>query len=227
MLKTVNWNNKELHTMQWLVEGEMEWVFFGREVVEALEYDLRKAHGYTKYISKYCSYDEIIKVKAKELKELLTYNNPAEGLFKIGRKGEWLITESGVVRLIGNSNILSEVEKESLIDLLNSNKMKYIVLKSTKEINFIDKLEKVLEPLDIKGVKQYQVMDNKYRIDYYIPKFNLAIEYDENNHIYYKHDEDREKEIKQELNCEFIRVSDDNCDEYNIGYIIKKLWDKN
>lgn len=225
MLKTVNWNNKELHTIQWLVEGEMEWVFFGREVVEALEYDLTGKHSYTEYVSKFCDDEEIFKVKAKELNELFKYNNPAAGLFKIGRKGEWLITETGVVRLIGNSNILSEVEKESLIDLLNSNKMKYIVLKSTKEINFIDKLEKVLEPLEINGVKQYQIMDNKYRIDYYIPKFNLAIEYDENNHIYYKHDKDREKEIKQELNCEFIRVSDNNCDEYNIGYIIKKLWD--
>lgn len=223
MLKTVNWNNKELHTIQWLVEGEMEWVFFGKEVVEALEYDLTGKHSYTEYVSKFCDDEEIFKVKAKELNEEL--NNAAAVLFKIGRKGEWLITETGVVRLIGNSNILSEVEKESLIDLLNSNKMKYIVLKSTKEINFIDKLEKVLEPLEIKGVKQYQIMNNKYRIDYYIPKFNLAIEYDENNHIYYKRDEDREKEIKQELNCEFIRVSDDNCDEYNIGYIIKKLWD--
>lgn len=224
MLKTVSWNNKELHTIQWLVEGEMEWVFFGKEVIDALEYDLRNTHSYTKYISKYCSEDEIIKVKAKELKELLKYDD--DTLVNIGRKGEWLITETGIVRLIGNSNILSEVEKESLIDLLNSNEMKYVVLKSTKEINFIDKLEKVLEPLKIKGVRQYQVMDNKYRIDYYIPKFNLAIEYDENNHVYYKHDEDREKEIKQELNCEFIRVSDDSCDEYNIGCIIKRLWDK-
>lgn len=225
MLKTVNWNNKELHTIQWLVVGEMEWVFFGKEVIDALEYDLRNTHSYTKYISKYCSEDEIIKVKAKELGENLN-TLPARG-FKIGRKGEYLITESATIKLISNSKILSEVEKESLIDSLKLNE-KYIILKSTKEINFIDKLEKVLKPLEIKGIKQYQVMDNKYRIDYYIPKFNLAIEYDENEHkgYSYKKQEGRQKEIEKELNCEFIRISDDNCDEYNIGYIIKRIWDK-
>lgn len=107
MLKTVNWNNKELHTIQWLVEGEMEWVFFGREVVDALEYDVQTT-PYTKYMSRHCSEDEIIKVKAKELGEIL--NNVELELFKIGRKGEWLITETGVYSLIFGSNMPEAIE---------------------------------------------------------------------------------------------------------------------
>lgn len=107
MLKTVNWNNKELHTIQWLVEGEMEWVFFGREVVEALEYDLKK-NTYTRYMSRYCSEDEIIKVKYSELSEEL--NKSDLDLFKIGRKGEWLITETGVYSLIFGSNMPEAIE---------------------------------------------------------------------------------------------------------------------
>lgn len=108
MLKTVNWNNKELHTIQWLVEGEMEWVFFGREVVEALEYDLTGKHSYTEYISKFCDDEEIFKVKAKELNEEL--NTPDLRGFKIGRKGEWLITETGVYSLIFGSNMPEAIE---------------------------------------------------------------------------------------------------------------------
>lgn len=107
MLKIVSWNNKELHTIQWLVEGEMEWVFFGREVVEALEYDVQTT-PYTKYMSRHCSEDEIIKVKAKELGEVL--NNAELELFKIGRKGEWLITETGVYSLIFGSNMPETIE---------------------------------------------------------------------------------------------------------------------
>lgn len=108
MLKTVSWNNKELHTIQWLVEGEMEWVFFGREVVEALEYDLTGKHSYTEYISKFCDDEEIFKVKAKELNEEL--NTPDLRGFKIGRKGEWLITETGVYSLIFGSNMPEAIE---------------------------------------------------------------------------------------------------------------------
>ncbi len=108
MLKTVSWNNNESHTIQWLVEGEMEWVFFGREVVEALEYDLSGKHSYTEYITKFCDDEEIFKVKAKELNENL--NTLDLRGFKIGRKGEWLITETGVYSLIFGSNMPEAIE---------------------------------------------------------------------------------------------------------------------
>lgn len=93
-----------------------------------------------------------------------------------------------------------------------------------KEIEFIDQLEDALKPFDIKGQRQYRVL--KYRIDYYIPSLQIAIEYDENNHSYYSYDseEGRQKEIENELGCRFIRVSNDKSHSYNIGLVIKNIF---
>lgn len=95
-----------------------------------------------------------------------------------------------------------------------------------KEIEFLDNLEDALESFNIKGLRQYPVMDNKYRIDYYIPSLNIAIEYDEDGHRNYSHEkhEGRQKEIEDLLKCRFIRVSDDNTDSYNIGFVIKNIF---
>lgn len=92
-----------------------------------------------------------------------------------------------------------------------------------KEIIFLNALEQSLKPLDIVGVRQYKVLN--YRIDYYIPSINVAIEYDENNHKYYTYEEheQRQYDIKNKLNCTFIRVSDLHDDYYNIGLIISQI----
>lgn len=95
-----------------------------------------------------------------------------------------------------------------------------------KEIEFLDNLEDALESFNIKGLRQYPVMDNKYRIDYYIPSLNIAIEYDEDGHRNYSYEkhEGRQKEIEDLLKCRFIRVSDDNTNSYNIGFVIKNIF---
>ena len=66
---------------------------------------------------------------------------------------------------------------------------------------------------------------NIIKIDYYIQSLNIAIEYDENGHKSYTYEEHegRQMYIENELNCKFIRVTDDESDEYNIGYIIKNI----
>ena len=48
----------------------------------------------------------------------------------------------------------------------------------------------------------------------------------ENGHASYKYEEyeDRQKEIEKELGCKFIRVTDKESDEYNIGLVIKELF---
>lgn len=99
-----------------------------------------------------------------------------------------------------------------------------------KEIIFIEELEKSLLGFgEIKGVKQYNVLN--YRVDYFIPLYNVVIEYDENDHKNYTYEqqEGRQKEIEGELArtfdypCKFIRVSDKNSNSYNIGLIFKEL----
>ncbi len=96
------------------------------------------------------------------------------------------------------------------------------IFKDRKEIVFLNKLE---EKLDLKGIRQYRVLDGKYRIDYYIPDLNIAIEYDENDHKNYTYEqhEGRQREIEDKLGCRFIRVSDINSDEYNVEYVINHL----
>jgi very-short-patch-repair endonuclease len=94
-----------------------------------------------------------------------------------------------------------------------------------KEIEFLDQLEQSLESFSIQGIRQYSILS--YRIDFYIPSLNIAIEYDEDNHKHYTYEqhEGRQLEIENELGCKFIRVSDEKSYAWNIGYVIKKILD--
>ena len=101
----------------------------------------------------------------------------------------------------------------------------YHIFSERKETKFVSDIIEFFEAFGIKGVRQYNV-DNKYRIDFYIPKLKIAIEYDENNHSHYdKHKEhEREKYIKNKLHCKFIRVSDKNSNIKNIGIVAKEMY---
>jgi hypothetical protein len=54
------------------------------------------------------------------------------------------------------------------------------------------------------------------------------MEYDEDEHKNYTYaeHEGRQKDIEKELGCSFIRVSDKNSDEHNIGLVFKELFKK-
>lgn len=98
---------------------------------------------------------------------------------------------------------------------------------SREEIKFFDKLEEMFAVMNIKkGIKQYRVLD-KYKIDYYMPEFRLAIEYDENGHSGYTYEqhEGRQEEIQKELCCNFVRL--DNRDDIftNIAKVLKGIID--
>lgn len=101
-----------------------------------------------------------------------------------------------------------------------------LVLEDTKEQGFIQLLLDVLEPFGFTISRQYHVL--KYRIDAYIHELNIAIEYDENGHAGYSYEshELRQKEIENHLGCEFIRVTDDRDHAYNVGLVLKKMWEK-
>lgn len=100
MIKRMRWNDRELHCIEWLINGELEWCFLGKEVVEVLGYELGK-NSYTKYTKRFCDEEEVIKVKSKEIIDKL--NKSKMELFKVNRKGEELITETGVYSLILSS----------------------------------------------------------------------------------------------------------------------------
>ena len=143
---------------------------------------------------------------------------------KLNNAGENFLTEAGVYTMITNCHCCQEKKQKVLLALGFEDK---IILTSRKEPEFINQLEQALEPFNIKGIRQYQVLN--YRIDYYIPSLNIAIEYDENGHDHYTYEnhELRQLEIEEKLGCKFIRVTDKNEDCYNIGLVLKQLFDKN
>ena len=133
------------------------------------------------------------------------------------------ITLNFALYLINSAKTVSAKRKCKLIQQLKlDNKLELV---GRKEIEFIEELELALRPFGLEGLKQYSVLN--YRIDYYIPKLNIAIEYDENNHKHYTHEkhEDRQLEIEKELGCKFIRVSDKYSNAYNIGLVIKEMFE--
>ena len=160
--------------------------------------------------------------------------NPSEGLgyLELGftkqafnqSKNIYLLSETGYAKLY----TILENKNEKIFDFIinnyfNSNK---IILASfqRKEIRFLDMLEESLKPFNITGVRQYNILG--YRIDYYIPSLNIAIEYDENDHKNYSYEkqEGRQKEIENKLGCRFIRVTDSDSHSFNVGKVIKEMF---
>ena len=153
----------------------------------------------------------------------------------------YLVTKMGC-ELLGNKQ---QGEKGIIFSVLFNNRFKNMATEEIKqdvslvcetlkennkrkELNFLDKLEESLRAFNLKGIRQYTVKNkygSSYKIDYYIQSLNIAIEYDENGHKSYTYEEHegRQMYIENELNCKFIRVTDDESDEYNIGYIIKNI----
>ena len=138
---------------------------------------------------------------------------------RIGNKARkiTLINKTGLIKII--LKLRDNKVARNIKNKVNMQDMKI----TRKEISFLDELEEALRPFNIKGIRQYKV-DN-YRIDYYIPELNIAIEYDENDHIGYTYEQQgyRQVYIENRIGCTFIRLSDKNSNAYNIGLTIKEI----
>lgn len=158
-----------------------------------------------------------------DLWQLSSYKDTTGRILK-----EYQVTKKGCEFLIQNTTGKKGFLLASKLDELFPNEPNSIMITeiNRKEIEFLDELEDALSPFNIRGIRQYSVIDNKYRIDYYIPSLKIAIEYDENNHRDYSYEkhEGRQKEIEDQLKCRFIRISDDNTNSYNIGFVIKNIF---
>lgn len=137
-----------------------------------------------------------------------------------------LYSIKGLFLILQYANV-SERTKTDLINLvkqLGVDTSHLVTISTRKELSFIDELEDFFSNFNIVGIKQYNV-DNKYRIDYYVPCLQIAIEYDENNHQYYNQEKEKERMfyIKNKLRCQFIRVADSDSNSRNLGYVVKQL----
>mgnify|MGYP000981975307 CR=1 FL=1 len=90
------------------------------------------------------------------------------------------------------------------------------------EISFFKLLKKALKEIDVKLIHQYYV--SGYRIDFFLPEYKLAIEYDEEHHkSRTKEDKIREREISKEIGCKFIRCSYKEDNIKNLMKILKEI----
>ena len=179
----------------------------------------------------------------KDVASVLGYSNPRKALIDHvdeedktlneidttrGKQKMIIINENGLYNLLAKSQTLSVAYKTELKNWLVSLGLiqDELLLIERKEIKFLDKLQEALKPFDLEGIKQYKVLN--YRIDFYIPKLNIAIEYDENEHkdYSYKQQQGRQKEIENSLGCDFIRINDKQNDEYNIGLVLLHISNK-
>ena len=98
-----------------------------------------------------------------------------------------------------------------------------------KENSFADILVNALKAFNVHdAILQHVYTDNNghvYRIDLYIPSLNVAIEYNEKNHIGYTVEafEVREDNIRKSLGCEVVNVLDAHENGYNVGFVIKMM----
>jgi len=147
---------------------------------------------------------------------------------KSGKKNKcYLFTLNGV------KIMLDRMEKSSKTKLLMNwyvsqikTNSEIIILLTRFEESFMTQLEQTLDAMEYKLIKQKPVLDGKYRLDGYIEKLKLAIEYDEGQHDDLNNqilDKQRQSEIEQELDCQFVRCSYKNTDAYNVGLVVNKI----
>lgn len=103
-----------------------------------------------------------------------------------------------------------------------TNKFKYNIRSARFEYKYLNEIKDFLDEMNIKYILQCPV-DN-YRIDLYIPKFNLAIEIDEEEHKYKKdYDDIRQRYIENKIHCKFVRINEGESCGSVIAKIAKEL----
>ena len=139
---------------------------------------------------------------------------------------EYLLTRKGIKVLHDSVRVgIFKNQLGLLYKRIGEDTSEIIMMPERFETIFFDKLNDTLSALGIELETQKNVLN--YRLDGYIPQFNLAIEYDEAGHrntSAKKSDIQRETEIKKEIGCKFIRLDYENTDAFNIGLVIKNIF---
>lgn len=139
-------------------------------------------------------------------------------------KFEYIFTASGYLKLIKTfeNNLEYKIIKEVYEFLGGNENIDIYVPNERFEISFFKLLKEALKEIDVKLIHQHYVLG--YRIDFFLPEYNLAIEYDEEGHKFHKkEDKLREEKIKKEIGCKFIRCSHKDSNIKNLMMILKKI----
>lgn len=193
-------------------------LFKNKEGYDFLAADVAKIFGYR---NSNCA----IQTKVNKEDKIIRYVETNGGKQKMVT-----INEHGLCSFVALSEKVDSEFKRSFLEWLSFEEVldddyldKFYMTKTRAEIEFIDALNSVLEKFNITGIKQYRCKN--FNIDYYIPKLNVAIEYDENNHKYYdnSYDYKRQKKIEEILKCRFIRVPESNPVYENVGIVLHDI----
>lgn len=161
--------------------------------------------------------DHIVTIEEREQYRIKTYKD-YKGLPRLDNK-------INLLKPLGLKRILSQCRSPKSIELakffnIDIHDAKYCA----KETTFINQIIAAIDG-NIEYTLQYRVPDTTYRIDMYLPDYNIAIECDENGHA----DRDpeyeavREQEIKNKLKCGFIRFNPDS-PNFNIFSVVNEIY---
>lgn len=137
---------------------------------------------------------------------------------------EYIFTESGYLKLIKTfrNNLEYKIIKQVYKFLGGNENIDIYVPNERFEISFFKSLKEALKEIDIKLIYQHYV--SGYRIDFFLPEYNLAIEYDEEGHKFQKEEDKlREEKIKKAIGCKFIRCSHKDSNIKNLMKILKEI----
>ena len=133
------------------------------------------------------------------------------------------ITKLGLMYLFSITTSSDKIALQKILEYMGE-ESKIIYCIDRFEDTFFGKLSDTLKAMNITLERQKNVLG--YRLDGYIPEYNLVIEYDESQHLVEPQrskDIQRQMEIEKELECNFIRCDYKNTDAFNIGLIINKI----
>lgn len=107
------------------------------------------------------------------------------------------------------------------VDIL-INKFQYNVRSARFEYKYLNEIKDFLDKMGISYIEQFHV--NGFRVDLYIPVYNIAIEIDEKEHKYKKaYDLKRQNYIESQIHCKFIRVNEEDSCGSIMAIIVKVL----
>lgn len=135
-----------------------------------------------------------------------------------------LFTSSGYLKLVKTfvNNTEYKIIKKVYEFLGGDENIDIYVSNERFEISFLKMLEEALKEIDVEMIHQYYIL--VYRIDFFLPAYNLAIEYDEEAHKFHKgEDKIREEKIEKETGCKFIRCSYKDSNVKNLMKILKEI----
>ncbi|NDC96255.1 DUF559 domain-containing protein, partial [bacterium] len=175
-------------------------------------------------------FNETTYVRANDLGEKLKLSNIHGSIESYGKKEKIkmpAITKTGpqlvsFLSIIGVQRVICSSRKPDSILMCKDLGIHCQLKLCPVETTYIDCIKKAFRGEHF--IEQYKV-DN-YFIDLYLPKFNIAVEIDENHHSRSsnrKSDLRRHNYILNKLNCRLIRVCEDDCPFEIINIIYRHI----